>query len=136
MAKKVKTQSTSIGDDHLFLEKARHFLDGADAALRAKNWEASASLGVHAIISSCDAVTAALLGLRHAGPDHKGLLDVLATLPGAYQPELKGIKRRISQVLANKTSVEYDVKPVRAEVAKTIVREARHVFGWANKHVV
>lgn len=135
MAKQAKTRRTSVGQEKLYLLKAKKFLDGAQAMIGEENWEAAASLGIHAIISSCDALTAKLLRQRHAGTDHRGLLDLLSTLPLANKKELKDMKRRVAEVLAAKTNVEYDDKPVRPPAAKHIVSEAERVFGLAKEHV-
>lgn len=135
MAKQAKTRRSSIGQERLYLSKAEKFLAGAKLLIAEKNWEAAASLGIHAIISSCDALTAKFLSRRYAGTDHQGVLDLLSGLPLADQKELKQIKRRIGQVLAVKTNVEYGDKPVRADSAKQVVAEAERVFAWAQKHV-
>ncbi|MDI6892416.1 MAG: HEPN domain-containing protein [Actinomycetota bacterium] len=135
MAKQAKTRRTSIGPEKLYLSKAEKFLTGAKLLIDEKNWEAAASLGIHAIISSCDASTAKFLSRRYAGTDHQGVLDLLSGLPLADQKELKQIKRRIGQVLAVKTNVEYGDKPVRSGPARQIVAEAERVFAWTQKHV-
>lgn len=135
MAKQTKTRRTSVGQDRLYLSKAQKFLDGAQTMIDDGNWEAAASLGIHTIISSCDALTAKFLSRRHTGADHQGVLDLLGELPFADQRELKQLKNRIGQVLATKTNVEYDEKPVRPQAAKHVVTEAERIFGWAQEHV-
>lgn len=135
MARQTKTRRTSVGQEKLYLSKAEKFLTGAKSLITERNWEAAASLGIHAIISSCDALTAKFLSRRHAGTDHQGVLNLLSELPLADQKEPKQFKRRIGQVLVVKTNVEYGEKPVRSGSAKQIVAEAERVFARAQKHV-
>lgn len=135
MARQAKTRRTSVGQDKLYLSKAKKFLDGAQTMIDGGNWEAGASLGIHAIISSCDALTAKFLSRRHTGDNHRGVLDLVGELPFADKKELSQMKRRIGQVLAAKTDVEYDDKPVRSTLTKSVVAEAERVFTWAMKHV-
>lgn len=135
MAKQSKTRHTSVGQEKLYLLKAKRFLDGAQVMIGEENWEAAASLGIHAIISSCDSLTAKFLKQRHSGADHKGLLDLLSMLPFADKKELKDTKRRVAEAITAKTNVEYDDKPVRPTTAKHIVSEAGRVFCWAKEHV-
>lgn len=135
MARQTKTRRTSVGQQKLYLSKAEKFLTGAKSLIAERNWEAAASLGIHAIISSCDALTAKFLSRRHAGTTHQGVLDLLSELPLADQNELKQTKRRIGQVLAKKTNVEYDDKPVRLDYARYVVTEAERIFTWAQKYV-
>jgi len=135
MVKQAKTRRTSIGQEGLYLLKAEKFLSGAKLLIAEKNWEAAASLGIHVIISSCDALTAKLLSRRHTGADHQGVLNLLSELPLTDQKELKQVKRRIGQILTVKTNVEYGEKPVRSDFAKHVVAEAERVFAWAQKHI-
>ena len=135
MAKKTKTKATSVGAEKLYLSKAEKFLTGAKLLIESKNWEGAATLGIHAIISSCDALTAKFLRLRHAGSKHLDVLDLLSELPIADKKELKGMKKRISSVLTSKTNIEYDEKPIKRKQAEDVVRDAEKVFAWAQKHI-
>lgn len=81
MAKASKERSTQVGQEKTYLKKAEEYLAGAELAFEAKNWVSAASLGIHAIIASCDAVTAKLLHRRFAGADHQGITNLLGQLP-------------------------------------------------------
>lgn len=135
MAKASKERPTQVGQEITYLKKAEKYLEGADLSFEVRNWVSAASLGIHAIIASCDAVTAKLLHRRFAGGDHQGITNLLGQLPIADDAELKDIMRRVGEALAAKTVVEYDDKPVRQDKAKHILIEARRLVAWAKKHV-
>ncbi|MFA5866716.1 MAG: HEPN domain-containing protein [Actinomycetota bacterium] len=135
MAKKSKTRATAPGAEKIFLIKAENFLKAAQEAIEKRNWDPAASAGIHAIINSCDAMSAKFLSYRHAGSDHFGVLDVVAQLPLADKDELKKIKRRVARSLDSKNDVEYDDYLVREGPAKQIVSDAEAILSWALKHI-
>lgn len=135
MVRPQKTRSTSLGEERLYLDKAEKFLQGAQLLLEKSNWEGAASLGIHAIISSCDSLTAKFLNVRHAGQDHQGVLELLKSLPFPGQRALNEMIRRIAQVLTSKTNIEYSSKPIRPNDARAIVSEAEKIVSWAHEHV-
>ena len=103
--------------------------------LNQSNWESAAALGIHAVISSCDALTAKLLNKRHSGADHQGVVDLLAELPLRDTKELKNKRAQVRQVIIAKSNVEYDHSLVRSNVARKIVHEADKIFQWVKEHI-
>jgi uncharacterized protein (UPF0332 family) len=100
------------------------------------NWESTACLAIHSIISSCDAITARFLNERHAGSDHRGVLDLLSKIPVKDRSELKQIIKRVGSVLAQKTNAEYGDKPIRRDVSRDMLAEAKRVFNWTKSHFI
>ena len=84
MAKGAKTAATHPGEEKLFINKARRFLEGARELLKQNNHEGTAVLAVHSTISSCDALTAKFLSCRHKGENH-GVETMVAQASRIYR---------------------------------------------------
>lgn len=121
---------TKIGSDAIFLSKAAKLMEAAQQMLTGGNWEAAAVLAVHATISSCDALTARLLGRRHSGANHLDVLDLMDELPIADKRTLKSKARQVRETLVMKNKVEYQDRVTRQEEARTLVTQAGRVHDW------
>ncbi|MCL5291881.1 MAG: HEPN domain-containing protein [Actinobacteria bacterium] len=125
---------TQVGSETNYLRRASDYLNDARSLCEQNRWASAASLGIHAIIASCDAMTAFFLRGKYSGSDHKGLVVALGELrvdPG----ELKRIKKLVGDSLSSKTEVEYGERTVRPNEARAIVSAAEEILNWTKKHV-
>lgn len=74
MPRHVRTKRVGAAQARSYLAKAEEFLEAARESLGSGRTIAATSLAVHAGINATDAITAARVGQRAAGPDHD--LDV------------------------------------------------------------
>lgn len=135
MAKGVKTAATQPGEEKNFIRKAQKFLEGAEEMLQRGNHESAAVLAVHCVISSCDALTAKLLGCKHVGDDHLGIINLLKDLPLRDNTERNNKIRQVKEVLMKKTQAEYESKSVRKADTETMVTQASRIFTWGKELV-
>jgi hypothetical protein len=82
-------------------------------------------------ISSCDALTAKLLGCRHRGENHIGVVDLLKKLPLQNKTELNNRIRQVKEILMRKTQAEYESKPMRKADAETMLIQSSRTYKWA-----
>ncbi len=66
MVKGLSTKPAKVGSEKIYMSKAREFLDGARRLLENEDWNSSAVLSIHAVISVCDAICVRFMQLRHA----------------------------------------------------------------------
>jgi hypothetical protein len=64
----------------VYLKLAEEFSEQMDRAASAKAWNSAGLLGVHCVISACDALTVAVSGQRWSGQDHAGVHGVVRSL--------------------------------------------------------
>jgi len=131
LAKGAKTAATHPGEEKLFINKARRFLEGARELLKQNNHEGAAVLAVHSTISSCDALTAKFLSCRHKGENHATVVNLLKTLPLKDVTELDTKIKQITEILTKKTQAEYESKPIRKDGVETMVAQASRIYRWA-----
>jgi hypothetical protein len=81
MVRGLTTKPASIGSDKIYFKKAREFIKGAMTQAEKEEWNSSAVLSIHAVISAYDAVCAKFLQLRHGGADHMQAVELLGSLP-------------------------------------------------------
>jgi hypothetical protein len=86
----------------------------------------------HAVISACDAVTVARLGLRCKAEDHR---DVLHLLSRIKEGGLSEVQRQVSQVLSVKSRVEYGGAGLSPEETARVVVQAERVVEWVTEHI-
>jgi hypothetical protein len=87
---------------------------------------------IHAVISACDAVTVARLGLRCKGEDHR---DVLHLLGRIKEEGLSEVHRQVSQVLSVKSMVEYGGAGLSFEETTRVVVQAERVVKWVTEQI-
>jgi uncharacterized protein (UPF0332 family) len=135
MTKIQRTNRTSLGSEKLYMQKAQNFLKGANILFEHLNWEAAAALGVHTVISCCDALTAKFLSCKHSGPTHLEVINLLEQLPMTDKSELKIKISQIKEVVLMKNKVEYEEKPIKKAQAQKIITQADRVVRWVVRHV-
>jgi len=136
MPKTPRTTSTSIGSEKLYMQKAQNFLDGANILFEHGNWEASATLCIHAVISSCDAITAKFLSCKHSGPTHLDVINLIEQIPMANKSELKTKITQIKEVILMKNKVEYEEKPIKKSQTQKIITQSDRIVKWIATHIM
>jgi HEPN domain-containing protein len=131
----LSTRPTRIGADKFYLYKSKDFIKGSEFEIKNRNWNASAVLSVHAVISACDAVCARFLQVRHSGADHMHAVELLTSLPlngTELDPKIKQARRVISM----KNVAEYEDRLIKEDEAKEMLRDARRVVEWVERKFV
>jgi len=134
MVRRPKTVSVSRAEAGLYLAKAEQFSAEAVEALGSSRNDAAMLNAIHAAISAVDAVTAALVGLRSADPDHQRAIDLLEEVASGSD-EVKTRVRQVRQLLARKNIVEYESRRATAKEARQAVERAKRVVTWAAQTV-
>jgi hypothetical protein len=112
----------------VFLRKAASFGRSMDAAFSTRDFDASGLNGVHSVISACDALTVARLGLRSTAQDHSEVLKLLVRcdVPGP-------VLTQVRETLAAKNRVEYEARELSEEEATLIRTRAQRVLDFATR---
>jgi len=127
---KGKTAETRRAEAHLYLGKATQFVEEAALAVEAGRYDAALLNAIHAGISSADAVTVALLGLRSTDPDHQRAADLLEEAAGGG-PTIRKRSRQLRALLGRKNVVEYESRPATVREARDGVARASRLVDWA-----
>lgn len=127
MPKQLRTRRAGRAQARSYLDKAGEFLDAAHESLASGRTIAATSLAVHAAINAADAITAARLGQRAAGPDHDQVM-ILLDQAGA---EGKAAALHLRRLLPLKARAEYDPDDVPKSAATKAVSWAQRVVGLA-----
>jgi HEPN domain-containing protein len=114
----------------VYLDRAEEFSRQMVRAASEKAWNSVGLLGVHSVISACDALTVRLAGVRWSGQDHSGLLSVVSSLKLIDAP-----LRQISDVLEKKNEVEYESRVFTEKEAEEVQRRAMRVLTWVTLQV-
>ncbi len=132
---KGKTAQVRRGEAQLHLGKAIQFIEQARSGLDANRNDAALLAAIHAGISSADAVTVALAGVRSTDPDHQRAADLLEEVVGSGQ---KGRERarQLRALLARKNTVEYESRKASAKDARDGVERAGRIVDWATQVLV
>ena len=125
-----KTIRTPRVEASLYAAKAREFAAEASVAREATRYDAALLLSVHAAISSGDAVSVALAGLRSSDPDHFRAVDLLAGVVRDSE-ELTQRVRQMRALLQKKNVVEYESRRATAIEARDAVERAGRLVDWA-----
>ncbi len=115
----------------VYLRKATNFLRGMEAALEDRNPDAAGLSAIHAVISSCDALTVFRLGVRSAAQDHS---EVLKLLPDAGAPP--AVITQVRQVLSLKNKAEYEARQLTREEADRIATSAKRVLEFVGSILI
>ncbi len=132
MVRGLATKPTKIGSDKIYLRKAKEFLEGAKLLVENEEWNSSAVLSVHAVISACDAICARFLQLRHAGADHMQAVELLGNLP-VDREEVKAKLKQARRVISMKNASEYEDKLIKQDDAQEMLRDAERLVKWAEQ---
>src|SRR5574341_779490 len=135
MVRGLATKPARIGSDKIYLTKARDFLEGARMLAEKENWNSSAVLSVHAVISACDAVCARFLQLRHGGADHMQAIELLNNLP-IERSEIESKIKQARRVISLKNAAEYEDKLIKQSDAHEMLRDVERLVEWAENKVL
>ena len=80
----------------VYLDRAREFKEQMDRAATDGAWNTVGLLGVHCVISACDALTVQRTGQRWSGQDHGGVVGMVEEL---QLPDADQVVRQVSRVL-------------------------------------
>ena len=84
---------------------------------------------VHCGISSTDALTVFMIGVRHAGERHEDAVTLLHTL-NLPRNTLTTKGRQLSRLLGIKSNAEYSEKLINEREASEAVRDAERYLLW------
>jgi hypothetical protein len=115
-----------------YLAKGREYAVGARRALEELRLHGAGLEAIHAVISSCDALTIARLELRSRGEDHR---DVLQLITRIKDSGISDLQRQVSQVLSVKNLVEYGGEGLLLPQTQSLVLQAERVVRWISDHV-
>lgn len=112
----------------VYLRKASDFARSMEAALSDRNFDGAGLSGIHAVISACDALTVARLGLRSTAQDHQEVLKllVLCDVPTAFLTQVR-------ETLAVKSRVEYEARQLSEEEADRLRLRVQRVLQLVGK---
>jgi len=117
----------------VYLARAREFARQMDRAAAERAWNSVGLLGVHCVISACDALTVQRAGQRWSGQDHSGVIGMVNSLQLAKS---EVAVRQIAQVLDKKNRVEYEAREFTEKEATEIRRLAARVLDWISSQLV
>jgi HEPN domain-containing protein len=122
-----KTTPVARADALAYLRKAKEFLQEAEVAAAQDRFDAAMVMSIHAAISSCDAATAALQGVRSSDPDHMRSADLLEEV-GAPGEKV----RQLRTLLGRKTVVEYGSRRATSREGNDAVARAQRFVEWCD----
>jgi hypothetical protein len=111
----------------VFIARAQEFAQQMDQAADDQAWNSVGLLGVHCVISACDALTVQHAGQRWSGQDHAGVIGVVGSL---HLPRSDAVLRQISNVLDKKNRVEYEAREFTEKEAEEVHQNATRVLKW------
>jgi hypothetical protein len=111
----------------VFIARAQEFAQQMDQAADDQAWNSVGLLGVHCVISACDALTVQHAGQRWSGQDHAGVIGVVGSL---HLPRSDTVLRQISNVLDKKNRVEYEAREFTEKEAEEVHQNATRVLMW------
>jgi hypothetical protein len=114
----------------VYLRRAEEFADQMEVAASGQAWNSVGLLGVHCVISACDALTVSLSGQRWSGQDHAGVHGMVQSLK---LPRSEVALRQISDVLDQKNRVEYEAREFTSEEGEDVRKKARRVLVWVKE---
>ncbi len=114
----------------VYLRKAASFAESMEVALSSQNFDAAGRSGIHAMISACDALTVAGLGLRSTAQDHSEALKLLVRCDVPTS-----LLTQVRETLSLKNRVEYEARPLTESEAKRIDIRVRRVLGFTRRAV-
>ena len=129
MVKGLSTKPAKVGSEKIYLSKAREFLDGARRLLENEDWNSSAVLSIHAVISACDAICVRFMQLRHSGADHMQAVELLNSLP-LERAEIESKVKQARRVISFKNAAEYEDRLIRQNEAQEMFKDAERLVEW------
>lgn len=111
----------------VYLDRAQEFSRQMERAASERAWNSVGLLGVHAVISACDALTVGVAGKRWSGQSHRGIVDLVREL---NLPDASAPLRQIGEVLEMKNLVEYEARVFTEKEAIEVKHRAERVLRW------
>jgi hypothetical protein len=122
-----RTEVLPKGRSEVYLRRADEFYAHMEKAAKDGAWNAVGLLGVHCVISACDALTVRLSGQRWSGQDHAGVVDMVIAL---RIPDADRVTRHVSRLLGSKNRVEYESREFTEAEGKEVREGAGRVLRW------
>jgi len=122
-----RTESLPKSRHLVYLERAKEFSRQMERASSEKAWNSVGLLGVHSVISACDALTIHLAGRRWSGQGHEGVLGMVR---GLNFPDADALLRQIAAVLEVKNQVEYEARVFSEKEALELKRRSERILNW------
>lgn len=116
----------------IYLARAREFARQMDRAAADRAWNSVGLLGVHCVISLCDALTVQRAGQRWSGQDHAGVVGMVKSLD---LPKSDVVLRQIAQVLERKNRVEYEAREFTEREAEEVREQASRILRWVSSEL-
>ena len=95
-----------------------------------EDWNSTAVLSIHAVISACDSVCARFLQMRHGGADHMQAVELLSNLP-FDETEIESKLKQARRMISLKNTAEYEDRLIRQSDAKEMLKNAQRLVAWA-----
>jgi hypothetical protein len=111
----------------VYLGRAREFETQMNRAAAERAWNSVGLLGVHCVISSCDALTVRRSGQRWSGQAHAGVVGMVSSLG---LPDADRVLRQISRVLEAKNRVEYESREFTETEAEEVRQNVSRILNW------
>jgi hypothetical protein len=116
----------------VYLLRAREFGQQMERAVTEKAWNSVGLLGVHCVISACDALTTKLAGRRWSGQDHGGVHELVSSL---HLPNASVALRQIGKIIAMKNQVEYESRAFTEMEAREVSQKVSRVLIWVTRQI-
>jgi hypothetical protein len=111
----------------VYLRRAREFETQMNRAATERAWNSVGLLGVHSVISFCDALTVQRSGQRWSGQDHAGVVGMVTSLG---LPDTDRVVRQISRALGSKNRVEYESREFTGKEAEEVRQNVSRIQKW------
>ncbi len=116
----------------VYWERSSEFAKQMDRAASEGAWSSVGLLGIHSVISACDALTVQRAGQRWSGQDHSGVVGMVGSL---HLPDSDRIVRQISRALEAKNRVEYESREFTGKEAEDVRQSASRVRAWVKSQL-
>ena len=116
----------------VYWQRSTEFAAQMDRAAADGAWNAVGLLGVHSVISACDALTVHRAGQRWSGQDHAGIVGMVTAL---QLGDAERIMRQVARALEAKNRVEYESRTFTEREAQDARQCALRVRVWAKSHL-
>ncbi len=122
-----RTEVVSKARYTVYLARSREFALQMERAVADGAWNSVGLLGVHCVISACDALTVQRTGQRWSGQDHAGVISMVGSL---HLSEGDRTLRHIAHVLEAKHRVEYESREFTKKEAEEVRLGASRILSW------
>lgn len=122
-----RTEVVPKGRYAVYWDRSKEFAGQMNRAAAERAWNSVGLLGVHSVISACDALTVQRTGQRWSGQDPAGIVGMVGVL---HLHETDHATRQISHVLEAKNRVEYESRGFTQREAEDVRRSVERVLAW------